>query len=663
MEYNFTRGEPDSLVFISSVMDDELNKARCIVQKVFREFPITRPWAFEFTPASSTSPEDEYLEKVKRADFVVWLVGSKTTLPVVNEIHTCMNNSRRLLIFKLPTNDRDKQTMDLLSDVNNYAKWKEVDDITDLAKHVKDAISDEIVKALQEPALPARKNKIQESYRNSLSRCKQMWRTLNVPENIATELSEDTSVGDLLGSPCSGLYVVFGNQGSGKTLAAERLFQRWLKQSLDDSSQPFPLFINSRDLNEPLNEYINRMTQGYSSPAIQGVAIIIDGIDEIGITRANELIKKIKVFAGANPKSIIIITSRQLPGLKAEDVEQINLPTMDEEQIIGLISKMTGCAFDKFAMHEWSKSIQDAIRYPLFAIMMGIELRNNSNFTATRPNQLVNLLAQKAAKDAEEKDWLLHCQPNGGIPLVCKSWDGNASDTKIFEARAADLIAQFQGADAPRYLVADAKLYTKDNAPNLSRLSFITRLPETIKVVGHVIEQAWDFEAWDFIDASLAYQRVELSHYGISQRWLVVYSKQAEQRAKKTLHKAQKREQDTVQKALFHLQAQRFNAQQEAQKALVAIAKKLKYHRIEKEHIKPHIRYAKKGRPTPKTPIKDIRWQITADILPDQEKIQAVKQRKATFVIGSNIPHAHLSDQDIIQAIKDKRQSKQASVF
>ena len=244
---------------------------------------------------------------------------------------------------------------------------------------------------------------------------------------------------------------------------------------------------------------------------------------------------------------------------------------------------------------------------------------------------------------------------NGGIPLVCKSWDGNASDTQIFEARAADLIEQFQGADAPRYLVADAKLYTKDNAPNLSRLSFITRLPETIKVVGHVIEQAWDFEAWDFIDASLAYQRVELSHYGISQRWLVVYSKQAEQRAKKTLHKAQKREQDTVQKALFHLQAQRFNAQQEAQKALVAIAKKLTYHRIEKEHIKPHIRYAKKGRPTPKTPIKDIRWQITADILPDQEKIQAVKQRKATFVIGSNIPHAHLSDQDIIQAYKGQK--------
>ncbi len=407
MENNFTRGEPDLLVFISSVMDDELSKARCIVQKVFRESPITRPWAFEYTPASSTSPEDEYLEKVRCADFVVWLVGSKTTLPVVNEINTCMNSSRRLLIFRLPRNNRDKKTNDLLSNVKNYAKWQDVNDIADLAKHVEDALSDEIVKALQDPALPARKKKIEESYRTSLSRCKQMWRTLNVPENVATELSENTSVGDLLGSPCSGLYVVFGDQGSGKTLAAERLFQRWLKQSLEDSSQPFPLFINSRDLSEPLNEYINKMTQGYSSPAIQGATIIIDGIDEIGLSQANSLLEQIRVFADANPKAVIIITSRQLPGLNVDGVKQIELSTMEDEKITDLIIKMAGRAIDRFEMYEWSESIQDAIRYPLFAVMMGVTLRNNPNFTATRRNQLVNLFAQKTAKDAEENDWLL----------------------------------------------------------------------------------------------------------------------------------------------------------------------------------------------------------------------------------------------------------------
>ena len=236
---------------------------------------------------------------------------------------------------------------------------------------------------------------------------------------------------------------------------------------------------------------------------------------------------------------------------------------------------------------------------------------------------------------------------NGGIPLVCKSWDGNASDTKIFEARAADLIAQFQGADAPRYLVADAKLYTKDNAPNLSRLSFITRLPETIKVVGHVIEQAWDFEAWDFIDASLAYQRVELSHYGISQRWLVVYSKQAEQRAKKTLHKAQKREQDTVQKSPLSSTGTNLTPNKKP-KGPRCYRQKVEVSSHRKGAYKTPFRCQKRAFHTQNTHQR-YRWQITADILPIKKK-SSCETAQSTFVIGSNIPH-----QDIIQAYKGQK--------
>ena len=328
-------------------------------------------------------------------------------MPVVNEINTCIDNNCRLLVFKLPAICRDEQTCNLLSNVKDYVKWKEVDDITGLAEEVEDSVSDEIVKVLRDPMPPARKIKIEESYRSSISRCKQMWRTLDIYDNVATELSRDLSVGDVLCSPCSGLYIVCGDQGSGKTLAAERLFQRWLKQSLDDSSQPFPLFIKSMDLNESLNEYFNRMTQGYSSLAIQGAAIIIDGIDEIGLTRANLLLEQSKVFADANPKAIVIITSRRLPGLKIDTIGQIDIPTMDNEQATDLISKIAECGVDRVRMYTWSESIRDAVRRPLFAIMMGIELRDDPKFIATRPSQLVNLLAQKAAKDAEEKDWLL----------------------------------------------------------------------------------------------------------------------------------------------------------------------------------------------------------------------------------------------------------------
>ena len=243
---------------------------------------------------------------------------------------------------------------------------------------------------------------------------------------------------------------------------------------------------------------------------------------------------------------------------------------------------------------------------------------------------------------------------DGGVPLMCKSWDGNASDNKVFEARAAQLIAQFQAADGPRYLVADSKLYTQENAPNLSHLSFITRIPETLTVTKDVIEQTWDFATWQWLNPSLAYQRLDLSHYGITQRWLIVYSKEAEQRAQKTIDKAVARDYEESQKALFHLQAQRFDSQQNAQKALSSIAKKLKYHRIEKIDVEQHIRYAKKGRPTSQTPIKDMSFQINAHLIVDAEKIEAALKRKATFVVGSNIPNEHLSDEAVIQAYKDQ---------
>jgi transposase len=56
---------------------------------------------------------------------------------------------------------------------------------------------------------------------------------------------------------------------------------------------------------------------------------------------------------------------------------------------------------------------------------------------------------------------------DGGVPLMSKSWDGNASDTQIFQERAQGLIATFQGSPSPRYLVADAKLYNEENAAHL----------------------------------------------------------------------------------------------------------------------------------------------------------------------------------------------------
>jgi transposase len=74
---------------------------------------------------------------------------------------------------------------------------------------------------------------------------------------------------------------------------------------------------------------------------------------------------------------------------------------------------------------------------------------------------------------------------DGWVPLMSQSWDGNASDTTIFQERAQALMATFQGSPSPRYVVADAKLYSEEHAVNLKELGFITRIPGTLKLVGH----------------------------------------------------------------------------------------------------------------------------------------------------------------------------------
>ena len=100
---------------------------------------------------------------------------------------------------------------------------------------------------------------------------------------------------------------------------------------------------------------------------------------------------------------------------------------------------------------------------------------------------------------------------DGGIPFVSQSWDGNASDTEIFDARAAALIATFQNSPTPRYLVADSKLYNAANAANLRALGCITRMPHTLKLVSQVITQALRWDTWQQLDDTTRYHRVELS--------------------------------------------------------------------------------------------------------------------------------------------------------
>ena len=241
---------------------------------------------------------------------------------------------------------------------------------------------------------------------------------------------------------------------------------------------------------------------------------------------------------------------------------------------------------------------------------------------------------------------------DGGVPLMSKSWDGNASDTKIFQERAQALMATFQGSPSPRYVVADAKLYSEENAANLKKLGFLTRIPGTLKLVTHVIAQALRGDTWYSLDETTHYQAIALCHYGMAQRWLVVWSQASYERAGASVDQACQREAAAIDKQLFHLQAQRFETPTQAQETLSVLAKKWRYHQVESEELSEHKRYGKQGRPTAGTPLKAIEWQMQARVKPDGERLEGLKQHKACFVLGTNIKAEQLSDAEVTAGYK-----------
>jgi transposase len=142
----------------------------------------------------------------------------------------------------------------------------------------------------------------------------------------------------------------------------------------------------------------------------------------------------------------------------------------------------------------------------------------------------------------------------------------------------------------------------------------------------------------------------------MAQRWWVVSSAAAMERANKSVGKAQKRELDAIDKQLFHLQAQRFETPKSAQAALVTRAGSWRDHQVASTELIEHKRYVGKGRPSAKTPVKAIEWQIQAQVCPDAEAIRRYQQPKGCFMLGTNIEARELSDEQMIAAYKAQSQ-------
>ena len=147
--------------------------------------------------------------------------------------------------------------------------------------------------------------------------------------------------------------------------------------------------------------------------------------------------------------------------------------------------------------------------------------------------------------------WLLVAN-EGNFPLMGSIIAGNTSDSKHFKEVLKSLKQNlcFDENDEIT-IVADAALYSKDTLKELEMLKWITRVPETINEAKQSLDWAL---AQEMVRINDTYSYVEIdADYGVKQRWLIVRSQEAYEKALHTVAHNVKREKEEFESCLKKL--------------------------------------------------------------------------------------------------------------
>ena len=122
------------------------------------------------------------------------------------------------------------------------------------------------------------------------------------------------------------------------------------------------------------------------------------------------MLEQLSVLTDAQSTATAVVTSRPLPELNDDIGQRLRMSTLDVQKSIDLIGRISGRELELRDRYAWSESVQDAIKRPLFAIMIGSVLRDSPDSNFHKPVQLVTNLAERAHREvdnAEEVDILL----------------------------------------------------------------------------------------------------------------------------------------------------------------------------------------------------------------------------------------------------------------
>lgn len=237
----------------------------------------------------------------------------------------------------------------------------------------------------------------------SRARCITLWQAAGVLKDEAIKLANDLSIGalqpELQPHEDKPLILLIGEFGAGKSLIAERLFQKAIKQACEKADAPVPVYLKAQKVVGQLQQSVEAEISNLGESPSKGALVIIDGADETRSDLAFELLNEARVFVSAQLKNTVFITSRPIPTL-IESEEAIRVAPLSNEEAYALVERFSGRQITPYLVWKWPQSVHDAIHRPLFAVLLGIYLRDQNMMAPESPGKLLSNLIDSSLRRA-----------------------------------------------------------------------------------------------------------------------------------------------------------------------------------------------------------------------------------------------------------------------
>ena len=250
-----------------------------------------------------------------------------------------------------------------------------------------------------------------------------------------------------------------------------------------------------------------------------------------------------------------------------------------------------------------------------------------------------------------------------GLPLLLQPLDGNADDKTYFRQTLQAYLGQLRTTYELDTIVADSALYTAETLPLLQDVHWITRVPATLNAAQEVL-RATDPETMTHLDEHTRYQRLSTEYAGVAQRWLVVDSDAAQQRARKTVSRQCRKQTEADTKAFAKLCGQSFACADDAKQALAAFQNTLTLTTVVEPQIVSVPHYQGRGRPAKACSPDTLTYRIDGTLASLPAAYRARLRQHSGFILATNqLDTEALSDAELLQAYKAQQRVERGFRF